>query len=291
MITRRTLLAAAMAAAKPKAIRLEIGNYGMQSLGVEEAIGHIRRIGYDGAELCLMPGWPSEAKALSGADRRKLRGLGFPIPTMIEAFNLMASDEAHKATLDRIRAAAALAYDLNPKDPPLLQSVLGGKAGDWPKIREQMASRLADWGRVAAECKIKLAVKAHAMNAVDTPGKLLQLLDQVNNPAVTAIYDYGHFQLRDLSIEESMDEMIGRSIFLTVKDSKSVDGKPEFLLPGEGTIDYTRYFRKVKAVGWKGWVLVEISAQVFRKPGYDPIRAAEKSYSHLAPILSAAGLR
>ena len=280
-----------LAAGKSGAIRLEIGNYGMQALPVDEAIAQIRRIGYDGAELCLMPGWPSEPKALAAAGRRRIRETRFPIPTMIEAFNLMASEEAHLTTLDRIRAAAALAYDLNPTDPPVLQTVLGGRAGDWPKIRDAMASRLADWGRVAAENKIKLAVKAHASNAVDTPSKLLSLLDRVNNPSIVAIYDYGHFQLRDLTIEQTMDEMIGRTNFITVKDSKVVDGKPQFLLPGEGSIDYSRYFRKVKEVGWKGWVLVEVSSQVFRQPGYDPIRAAEKSYMHLAPILAAAGLR
>ena len=280
-----------LAAGKSGAIRLEIGNYGMQALPVDEAIAQIRRIGYDGAELCLMPGWPSEPKALAAAGRRRIRETRFPIPTMIEAFNLMASEEAHLTTLDRIRAAAALAYDLNPGDPPILQTVLGGRAGDWPEIRGTMVSRLADWGRVAAENKIKLAVKAHASNAVDTPSKLLSLLNQVNNPSIVAIYDYGHFQLRDLTIEQTMDEMIRRTSFITVKDSKVVDDKPQFLLPGEGSIDYSRYFRKVKEVGWKGWVLVEVSSQVFRQPGYDPIRAAEKSYMHLAPILAAAGLR
>jgi sugar phosphate isomerase/epimerase len=289
-VTRRSLILA-LAAGKGSAIRLEIGNYGMQALAVEAAIEQIRRIGYDGAELCLMPGWPSEPKALAAADRRRIRDTRFPIPTMIESLNLMATDEAHLAALDRIRGAATLAHDLNPADPPILQTVMGGKAGDWPAIRDKMAAKLADWGKVAADSKIKLAVKAHAMNAVDTPAKLLSLLDQVNNPAIVAIYDYGHFQLRDLTIEETMDAMLGRSSFITVKDSKVVDGKPQFLLPGEGTIDYARYFRKVKAVGWKGWVLVEVSSQLFRQPGYDPIRAAEKSYSHLAPILASSGLR
>jgi sugar phosphate isomerase/epimerase len=238
-----------------------------------------------------MPGWPSEPKALSATARRHIRETRFPIPTMIESFNLMADESAHRASLDRIRAAAALAHDLNAAEPPILQTVMGGRAGDWPKIRDTMASRLADWGKVAAESKIRLAVKAHAMNAVDTPAKLLALLDQVANPSIVAIYDYGHFQLRDLTIEQTMDEMIGRTSFITVKDSKVVDGKPQFLLPGEGTIDYGRYFRKVKDVGWKGWVLVEVSSQLFRQPGYDPILAAERSYAHLAPILASAGLR
>src|SRR5258708_1893914 len=107
-----------------------------------------------------MPGWASEPKARSAPEPRGIRAEGVRIPTMIEAFNLMAAEEAHRATLDRIRAAAALAHDLNPSDPPILQTVLGGRVGDWPKVRDIMASRLSDWAKVAVEWKIKLAVKA-----------------------------------------------------------------------------------------------------------------------------------
>lgn len=290
MISRRSLLMG-LAAAGRSSIKLQIGNYGMQSMSVDAALAAIRRIGYDGAELCAMPDWPSDPSRLDAGDRRRIRESGFPIPTIIEAFNLFATDEQHRKTLDRIRSAAALAHDIDPKNPPMLQTVLGGRPGEWPAMREKMASRLADWAKAAGEAKVKLAVKAHAMNAIDTPGKLIALLDQVNHPALTAIYDYGHFQLRDLSIEQTMDELLPRSAFITVKDSKVVDGKPRFLLPGEGSIDYSRYFAKVKQMGWRGWVLVEVTRQLQTMPGYDGVVAAERSYAHLAPVLKAAGLR
>jgi sugar phosphate isomerase/epimerase len=295
-MTRRTLLAGVLAGASrglaaTPAIRLEIGNYGMQSMSVDNALASIREIGYDGAELCCMPDWPSEPKKLDAAARRRIRDTGIPIPSLIEAFNLMAPDVALAATPDRIRAAAALAHDIAPDHPPLLQTVLGGKVGEFEKIRGTMAARLGEWARVAAESHIRLAVKAHAMNACDTPERLLWLIDKVSNPALTAIYDYGHFQLAGLSIEETMDTMLRRSAFITVKDSKVVNGKPQFLLPGDGNIDYTRYFTKTKAMGWTGWVLVEVTRQLQTQPGYDPLEAARRSYAHLAPILKNLGLR
>jgi sugar phosphate isomerase/epimerase len=129
------------------------------------------------------------------------------------------------------------------------------------------------------------------MNACDTPDKLVWLLRRISHPALTAVYDYGHFQLANLTIEDSMDELLPHSALITVKDSKLVNGKPRFLLPGDGTIDYARYFRKVKALNWKGWVLVEVTRQLQMEPGYDGEKAARKSYGHLAPILSAMGLR
>ena len=68
-MTRRQLLAGAMAgaasgSAATPTIRLEIGNYGMQSMTVDQSLATIREIGFDGAELCCMPDWPSEPKKL-----------------------------------------------------------------------------------------------------------------------------------------------------------------------------------------------------------------------------------
>ena len=294
-LTRRTMLIGAAArlsaAAGKNAVRLSIGTYGMQSLPVHQAIQEIRNIGYDGAELCLMAGWPSEPSKLDAAARKRIRATGFPIPSLIENFNLLVSEEAHRATLERIRAAAALAHDVAPKSPPVLQSVLGGKPAEWEQVKARMAERLADWARVAAESEILLTVKSHVSSASDTPEKLIWLLDQVHSPALKGIYDYGHFQLLDIDLEKSLDLLLPRSAFITVKDGTRVNGEPRFLLPGQGTIDYQRYCAKLKAMHWSGWVLVEVSRQLQTVPGYDPIGAARTSYAHLAPILRDAGLR
>lgn len=290
MLSRRSLLLGLAAPGKPL-IRLHIGNYGMQSLGVEEALELIRTIGYDGAELCCMAGWPSEPKLLGKDVRRRIRDSKFPIPTLIENLGLVGDEAGHQANLRRILTASELAHDLAPGNPPILQTVLGGRPADWPAIRPGMVARLHDWGKAAEQAKVRLAVKAHASQAVDTPEKLIGLLDEVKHPALTAIYDYGHFQHRGLTIDDTMRALLPRSAFLTVKDSKVVDGKPQFLLPGDGTIDYKHYFETVKKMKWSGWVLVEITRQLQVLPGYSGKQAAARSYAHLAPILRAAGLR
>lgn len=291
-LTRRAMLAApmALAAGKP-AVRLSIGLYGMQSLPVDLAIQEIRKIGYDGAELCLMAGWPSEPSELDAAARKRIRATGFPIPSMIENFNTLVSDTVHRATLERIRAAASLAHDISPEAPPVLQSVLGGKPPEWDQVKARMAERLADWARVAAQNEILLTVKSHVGSAADTPEKLIWLLDQVHSPALKGIYDYGHFELVNINLEKSLDLLLLRSEFITVKDGARVDGAPRFMLPGEGTIDYRRYAAKLKAMRWSGWMLVEVSRQLQMIAGFDPLAAARKSYAHLAPILRDAGLR
>ncbi len=290
-MTRRHLLAL-LAAPPPKPrIRLSIGTYGMQTLSVDRALALIRETGYDGAELCLMPGWPSDPAKLDAAARRRIREQPLPIATLIENFNLLVSDEAHRATLDRIRAAAALAHDIAPPSPPILQTVLGGKPDEWPSVNKRMAARLLEWARVAEDNRIRLAVKAHFGSACNDPGKLLHLIGQVSNPALGGIYDFSHFQLMSIDLTESLLQLLPHSLFLTVKDGRLVDGKPQFLLPGEGTIDYDLYFRVLRQRNYSGWMLVEISRQLQTQPGYDPAQAAQKSYRFLSAKLRQAGLR
>jgi inosose dehydratase len=204
----------------------------------------------------------------------------------------MASDADHARTLDRIRAAAALAHDVSPSSPPILQSVLGGTGGQWDRVKDTMASRLADWARVADQHKLRLAVKSHFGSASDTPEKLLWLLDQVRHPALSAIYDYGHFQPLGLPLIDTLDALLPRVSFITVKDSRLAPGnKAQFLLPGDGTIDYSAYFSHLKREGYRGWVLVEVSRQLQTVPGYDAPTAARRAYDNMARALRSAGLR
>ena len=290
VIPSQSLMAAGRGGAA--VVRLHVGNYGMQALQVDAALHLVREIGYDGAELCLMAGWPSEPAKLDAAARRRIRTNGLPIPTLIENFSTLGSEADHAKTLDRIRVAAALAHDIAPKHhPPILQSVLGGKPGEWEQVKEKMASRLADWAKVARENRVPLAVKSHIGSASDTPERLIWLLNRVDNRSVSAIYDYGHFQLVGLDLAASLSTLLERCSFLTVKDGRMENGNPRFLLPGDGTIDYRRYFSILKARRYRGWMLVEISRQLQTQPGYDAAAAARRSYANLAGLLREAGLR
>lgn len=289
---RRRDLLLAMAAPRPSGpVRLSIGTYGMQGLELDRALALIGDIGFDGAELCLMPGWPSEPARLDAAARRRIRGQRVAIPTMIENFNTLASAADHGKTLDRIGRAAELAHDVAPKAPPLLQTVLGGSGQEWDQVKDQMAARLADWARAAERNRLRLAVKSHFGSASDTPEKLIWLLDRVKSPALSGIYDYGHFQLLGLGLRATLDVLLGRSSFITVKDSRLVGDRAQFLLPGDGTVDYGEYFGYLKERGWRGWVLAEVSRQLQTVAGYDAEEAARRSYLHVAGALGRAGLR
>ena len=72
------------------------------------------------------------------------------------------------------------------------------------------------------------------------------------------------------------------AVFIHVKDAKGSADKFEFLLPGEGTTDYTAYAKLVAGSRYTGPVVVEVSGMVSNKQGYDPNAAAKASYTALA---------
>ena len=118
----------------------------------------------------------------------------------MDNLSLVAADAAHAQNLDRIKAAAELAHTLAPDQPPILESVLGGKSADWDSLKDKMADRARDWARVAAENKLTVCLKPHVNSAVDSPERLLWLHQQVASPFVKLCYDFSHFEVRGMEM-------------------------------------------------------------------------------------------
>jgi inosose dehydratase len=113
-------------------------------------------------------------------------------------------------------------------------------------------------------------------------------MDQVKSPSIVAAYDYSHFEVQGIDMEESMAALLPRTKFIHVKDSEGDVGKFQFLLPGQGRTDYGKYFALLRKFGYIGPVCVEVSGQVFNKPGYDPVAAAKSSYAALSEAMAKA---
>jgi sugar phosphate isomerase/epimerase len=75
-----------------------------------------------------------------------------------------------------------------------------------------------------------------------------------------------------------------------VKDSAGTPAKYEYLLPGDGKTDYLAYFRLVKELNYSGFINVEVSGHIQRKPGYQPVPTTKLCYERLAPLMKRAGL-
>ena len=276
-----------------RTIGLGFSLYGMKSLPIADAIKACTEIGYDCVELPVMADWPADSAKLSADARREIHARladhDLRLSALMENLPAVGDEREHAPRLERLKRACELAREFEQGGRrPIVETILGGKAGEFESVKDLLVTRLGQWATVAEAAGATIAVKAHVSNAIQQPGQLSWLLGQVASPWLKAAYDYSHFQLQSLKLGETLTELLPQTVFIHVKDTEHAIGKRGFLLPGEGSIDYGEYFRLLAKSNYAGDVVVEVSGQVFSKAGYDPLAAARQCYNHLGPVMTRA---
>lgn len=268
------------------AANLGFSLYGMKSVPLADSLRHCAMIGYQHVEFCLNEGYPTAPQVFHGEileqTKALLKELHLDVPCLMVLMQLTADDREHATALEQIRLAARMALQLNPEKPPLLETVVGGRPALWEEQKTDMVRRLRDWAAAAEDAGVRIAIKAHVGSAMNSPERLLWMLEQVPSPALTAAYDFSHFELQGLDLEKTLLTTLPRTSFIHVKDTTGDEKKFRFLLPGEGRTDYVRYFRLLRQHKYEGPVCVEVSGQVFSQPGYDPLQAARSCWDALS---------
>ncbi len=262
----------------------------MKTLSLADGIEQCAKIGFRNVEFTLYPGYPSEPEALSADARRavsqQLRRLGLAASCLKSRPDPAATPEARRRANQEVTAAARLAIDLAVPSPPLVAVHVGGKTDEWEKLKEFIVDQVGGWAEISKKLGVPFALKPHVGNAVDRPERLLWLIDRI--PRLRTVYDYSHFSLINVDLEQSLRALRPHISVVQVKDARqTADGKHEFLLPGDGGFDYVRYFKALDKIDFMGPVVVEVSAQLFNRKDYDPVVAAQRSYQVLAEALAA----
>lgn len=275
-------------------LKLGFSLYGMRTLALERALRTCREIGYEAVELAAMGDWPADPRRLGRDERRTLRtllgDLNLSLAGVMENVPEDGDEKRHRANMERLAAAAELAHDLAPKNPPILETILGGRVGQWDMLRQRFADRLADWARLGEKTRTVFAFKPHRMQALNLPEQAAWLVGQVKSPWVKLVYDWSHFQHRDLAMEATLRALLPHAAaFVHVKDVRVEKGRVRFLLPGDGDVDYVALFRGLVGHKWQGCVCVEVSGMIWNQKGYDPVAAARRSFRHLADARRKAG--
>jgi sugar phosphate isomerase/epimerase len=135
-----------------------------------------------------------------------------------------------------------------------------------------------------------IGMEPHVGAALHRPEQVLWLLEQIDSPGATIHFDISHFNVQGMPMEPVIAQLAPHSAHTHVKDERGVAPDHEFLIPGEGEMDYVRYLRAMRRAGYKGHIVVEISLMVQRRPGYDPLEAASRSYRVLARAFDEAGI-
>jgi sugar phosphate isomerase/epimerase len=102
-----------------------------------------------------------------------------------------------------------------------------------------------------------------------------EIMERLHSPSLGINFDISHFAVAGYPRPETIAALARYAFHTHVKDGRLVDGKVQFLLPGEGDFDYPTYFREMAQAGYTGCITAEVSAQIFNLPDYDPWGAAE----------------
>jgi len=260
-------------------MKLGYGNYGMRGEDVFDALPRLRDIGYEAIELTVSDGWPTAPDMLNGAGRKRLaklcESLDFPSPALL---GIPSGDDPTAAFV----STCELACDLNfGEDPVVICAMPPGFGSDWAAEKQAMCDGLLEWADLAADHDAVIAVEPHVGMALDTPEKAAWLIDATNHPSLKLTFDYSHFHVMGLEMQNAFDLCMPQAAHIHIKDGRMVDGEVKFLLPGEGALDLSAYFLAMRKTGTKLPVTVEVSGMVWNSEDYDPWEAARACYEVL----------
>jgi sugar phosphate isomerase/epimerase len=274
-------------------MKLGYSAWAMPRLPVAEQIDIVRRTGYAGIELVSGPQSSLDALTIDGAGRKEIRRLldesGLALPSIAAHGNLQELDpEKRAAAKARVEAGIDLAADLAGSDgPPCVVTMAYGKPDEYEALRERIAEGCAELARYGAERGVTVALEPHVGQAIDLPEKVVWLMDRVDSPRYRLNFDNSHFEVMGRGVDDYVPLLTPYAVHTHLKDQRGISPRHEFLPPGEGDFDYERYLRAMAGAGYAGFVTVEISVMVQRRPDYDAESVARQSFD----VLTAAARR
>ena len=269
-------------------MNLGYSTWGMPTVPIDVAIPHIAQLGFDGMELAVGPRFITELSTLDAAERKRIAGLlkqhNLALPAIAAHSSLMETDpEAHAQNMWRLKGAADLGVELAQGDsPPAINTTSGGQPEEWADQKQFLAERVGELIEYTETRGVTVAMEPHIGGLIDTPDKVLELLDLVGSPYLKVNFDISHFDIIGIPTEQSVAVLAPHSAHTHVKDQRGLAPDFEFLIPGEGPFDYVNYLKLMQQHGYDGFITAEVSFMVQAREDYDPLAAATLSYETLS---------
>jgi len=277
-------------------MKLGYSTWGMPTVPVEIAIRHIAKLGFDGIELTVIPGYTTELSTLNSSERQRIAKLlkdhHLPLSAIAAHSNLLATNkEDYQKNMWRLKGGVDLAVDLVEDGiMPAVNTTPGGSPNQWEELKSFLVERINELVDYAKLRGVTIAMEPHVGAIIDTPDKMRECLDLVDSPYFKVNFDISHFDVVGFTIEEAVAALAPHSIHTHVKDQRGRHPNFEFLIPGEGDFDYVTYLKEMQESGYDGFITVEVSMMVQQRKGYDPLAAATLSYQTLSRAFAEASI-
>ena len=277
-------------------IFLSHSTWGMPTVPIDLAVTHCARLGFDGLEMSVTPRFPTSAEKLDATERRRIRKLyddhHLILCGLSGATPLITGDPSTAAAnLARVRTYLDLAAELQkPGETLSVSTISGGTEEGWDEQKGELVERYGALAAHAEQAGTLIGMEPHIGAALHLPEQALWLIEQIDSPALRVHLDISHFNIRGLDMDETIARLAPHAAHTHVKDERGIAPEHEFLIPGEGEMDYPRFLRALDRAGYNGHVATEISVMVQNRPNYDPLVAAEQSYHVLSRAFKETGL-
>jgi inosose dehydratase len=137
-----------------------------------------------------------------------------------------------------------------------------------PDDYRRMGRLLTDLGRRTADLGIPLGYHNHMGALGEAPDQVARILDAADSRFVHFELDTAHYQQAGGDPAAAVRRHAGRLLFLHLKD---LDASRRFVELGRGQVDVPAVFTSLDAIGFDGWVVVELDAVP------DPARTPKES--------------
>mgnify|MGYP005854585703 CR=1 FL=1 len=277
-------------------MHIGFSTWGMRDVPIEEALPAIARIGYQGVELSVAPGWTTELYSLDAERRVLIKALlaehNLALTSVIRNVSLVEDDPAKcAANLQSLRDSIDLAAQLaRPGEVPVMTTHLGGRPPEWDAKRQLAVERLLALADYAVQQGVVIAIEAHCASMLNLPERIHWLFAQAKHPAVRMNFDVSHMEVMGIGIDESVPALAPYAVHTHVKDQRGRYPEHEFLTPGEGPFDFVHYLKAMRAAGYAGFITSEVSVMVQARPNFDPFFHAQLSYWTLYKAFQVAGI-
>jgi sugar phosphate isomerase/epimerase len=274
-------------------LRLGFTTYSMPDLDPFDVVPGLADIGYDAIEITASAGYATSHENLDAGERSRLRTLlqteGFTPPVVMDLVPVCSTGETRRGMLDRVHRTCELVADLHWGDgDPVFKSPIVGDQPEWEGNEERILRDIQEVANVAAEHGVTYATEVHVRTALDTVEKVRWLLEHNDHPNLALNFDVSHFPREQFDVAEAIEVCGPHAVTTHVKDAELVDGDVRFRLPGETDFPYEWCFRRLLQTGYRGAIVAEVSAQLWRAPDFDGWAAARTCYENLEGPVAAA---
>lgn len=233
--------------------------------GWYERLSLAKKAGYDFVEISIDESderlsrldWGSKERAkLCSA----ISNSGITIPSMClsghRRFPIGSeSNETRQMGLDIMKKSIAFAVDTGIRIIQLAgYDVYYEKSNEKTKhlFKESLLKSL-EW---ASKAGVTLAIETMDCEFMNSITKIMNYVNEFNSPWLHVYPDIGNLSAWEQNIESELEISKGHLVAVHVKET--VPGKFRRVPFGEGTVPFTKAFRKLKNLGFKGPLLIEM---------------------------------